>query len=215
MTVKQVSYLTKTRLSCGCTYGAGVILSCSNSLTVPDSEGNSPSYIDATIITEQAVKNNIFCGWGYIFSYNDAQIRDGQLFVSGSIISVICKGGLTQWVTDQLQFAVPGDTVTLALTPTTVLPAVVTLFGDVDTTYNPTGFVDVSQRIRELHINNATDEPIWVSFDGVIDEIFVEPFSEEEVSFGRNYEFLATTNVWIRADTAVPLEGRVILTGWY
>lgn len=216
MATSQVSYLTKSRLTCGCVYGAGVILGCSNSLTVPNSEGDSPHFVDATIMSEQAVSNNVFGqGWGYVFSYDDSQIKDGQVFLSGSITSVTCKSGLTQWVLDNILLNSESDTVTLSLTAANILDAVVIDFGDITTSFVVTGFLDSTQQARWIRIVNESDANIWLSANGTDDHFYVQLLSEEILPFGQNYEFMSATNLWLRSETSAPLTGRVIIYGWY
>lgn len=104
----QVLYNSKSKLPCGCTPGAGVILCVSSSIVAPTlcpnssvDETYSRSYIEATVLNETFFNNSCFGSYyAYLLQYDSSQLVDGTVFNSANINGIFCQSCLTQWMTD-------------------------------------------------------------------------------------------------------------------
>lgn len=94
MSTQRIQYSTKSRLPCGCTPGAGVILCVSDSLTLA-----GDGIIYASIVSEQASQDG--CNgnsFTYLFSFNDEQLAENKILNSAGIRGAFCENCLTKWV---------------------------------------------------------------------------------------------------------------------
>ena len=215
MGTKTVGYITKEPLPCGCTYGAGVVLCCSNNLTVPNGSGISPHYILASVQSSQFISNIVFEGYQYVFSYNDVQIKAGQALLPGSITGAFCRDCRAQYAEDLVAMVETPSSEPPSFSASTPLPLVTVDYTAITSAFASTAFLDGTQQVRWYRVNNSTNEVIYLSYDGVTDHQTVYPFDFLEVFPGGAYQFISATDIWLRSEGSAPLEGTVTLQGFY
>lgn len=101
MPTKQVTWQSKTRLSCAGCLPADIVLCVPPELV----EDTPHTTINASLTVVTPVYSKCDTTWKYVATYDDAQLIDGANLLGSQITGAFCKGCLTQWVLDQVSNA--------------------------------------------------------------------------------------------------------------